>query len=297
MLQEELSETRTELEKSRNLSATLENDLLQVQHEAAKSMHSSAVFGADAYAVRQSQASGHGSGTFKASPTSSFISGVGQANGPQNPLESVPGGAGILPMVTAQRDRFKQRSAQLEEELSKTYSTVTSLRQEIAALQKDNLALYEKTRYASSFNRGPAATTSSSSGYHQSVDSNANTSPGASVDRYRSAYEASISPFAAFRARESARAYRRMSMPERAVYAVARMVLATRTSRNLFAAYCLALHVLAFVLLYWLGTANIERHTSKLGEAAAGPLAAAAAAAGGHAGAKKGWHPQKLNDR
>ena len=34
---------------------------------------------------------------------------------------------------------------------------MSQLRQEIAALQKDNLNLYEKTRYVSSYNRGAAA--------------------------------------------------------------------------------------------------------------------------------------------
>ena len=57
------------------------------------------------------------------------------------------GGSGILPMITAQRDRFKKRNAQLETELSESHRAVSKLRQEIAALQKDNLQLYEKTRY------------------------------------------------------------------------------------------------------------------------------------------------------
>lgn len=288
-LQGDLSQSTAELDKYRALSARLENDLVKVQGEAAHALPSSGMSVAGTHVSRYPHASAAGSRRFRTSPTSSIISGFDPAM--TSPAASSPsmardgeggGGSGILPMVTAQRDRFRQRNAQLEQELSKTYTTVTSLRQEIASLQKDNLALYEKSRYASSFNRGPAAAaTTSSAGYRPTGDSNAaaattipiagSPSPGVPEERYRSAYEASISPFAAFRARESARAYKRMSLPERVVFSVTRIVLATRASRNVFAAYCLALHLFIVTLLYLWGTADIEKHSSKMREAVVAP--------------------------
>lgn len=262
------------------------------------------------YTSRHPTASAVAGRRLRTSPTSSIISGFDPFNTSQTLSsditrgnEAVGGGSGILPMVTAQRDRFKQRNAQLEEELSKTYNTVTSLRQEIAALQKDNLSLYEKTRYVSSFNRSQGGNASTSSSAYQpnpnsnpvTIQMSSTTPSGLSLDRYRSAYEANISPFAAFQGRESARAYKRMSLPERAVFSVTRIVLATRTSRNLFAAYCLALHLLVMIMIYWMTMVDIERHTSKLGEVAVG----AAAAAGGslkkaadRAGKKGEWQQE-----
>ena len=85
------------------------------------------------------------------------------------------------------------------------------------------------------------------------------------LDRYRSAYESNISPFAAFRGRERGRAFKRMSLPERAIFQITRMVLATRTSRNLFALYCLGLHVLVLGMLYWSGTVDIDKHATNFG--------------------------------
>lgn len=177
-------------------------------------------------------------------------------------------------MIQAQRDRFKQKNTQLEDELSKTHQTVTSLRQEIASLQKDNLNLYEKSRYVSTYSRGGnIAPSSSSSAYAQPSSSNAtaisisdSTPSGLSLDRYRSKYEANLSPFAAFKGREHTRAYKRMSLPERIVFSITRMVLANRTSRNLFACYCVSLHVLIFVMLYWMQSVDVARHASGLGE-------------------------------
>lgn len=298
-VQEEMSRTNAELEKSQKLSSTLENDLLHIQEEAANALPSSGMSVAGTYVSRYPTGSlrrGRGS------PTSSIISGY-ETQPRSTMLESlragepVGGGSGILPMIQAQRDRFKQKNQQLEEELSKTYTVVTSLRQEVASLQKDNLNLYEKTRYVSAYSRGP--TTTSSSSYsggtgHTSVLASTDDSTG---DRWKSQYEANISPFAAFRGREATRAYKRMSLPERIIFSLTRIVLATRTSRNLFASYCLALHVLVFLMLYWMGTTDVERNVSHLGEAAAA-VAGAAAAAGGGSGVQSpkahgpDWHQE-----
>lgn len=189
-------------------------------------------------------------------------------------------------MVTAQRDRFKKRNSELETELQKTYQTVSSLRSEIASLQKDNLDLYEKTRYVSSYNRGGHTAGSSASAYSanpnpSTIHVSSDTSSGLTMDRYRSAYEQNISPFAAFRGRETARAIKRMSVFERMVFRVTRLVLATRTSRNLFAAYCLGLHLMVFLMLYWMGTTDVEKHTADLGAAVVGGAAAGGPMAGG----------------
>ncbi|KAF4637600.1 hypothetical protein G7Y89_g473 [Cudoniella acicularis] len=306
-IQEELSRTNADLERAHNLNTTLENDLANVQHETANA-YPSGTSVAGTYASRYPQPSANLMGGRKGriSPTSSIISGFD----PRSSLggtslealrsgEPVGGGSGILPMITAQRDRFKKRNSQLENELSETHRTVSSLRQEIASLQKDNLNLYEKTRYVSTYNRaGPTASSASayaSSPNPSTIQMSSSTSSGLALDRYRSAYESNISPFAAFRGRESARAYKRMSLPERIVFSITRMVLATRTSRNLFAGYCLALHVLVFCCLYWLGTVDVEQTGSHLGQvaAAAAPLAKSIGADSQHGD----WHQDKFSDK
>ncbi|KAK4179074.1 CASP C terminal-domain-containing protein [Triangularia setosa] len=271
-LQAELSRTNAELEKSQNLNEKLENELSTIQAEAPNAFPSGAsVAGTYVSRYAPSMAPGRrpGGGNGRTSPTSSIISGFNPGGGGFEDRPMGGGGSGILPMITAQRDRFKKRNAQLEQDLNETHKTVSQLRQEIAALQRDNLNLYEKTRYVSTYNRaGPAvgAMTSSSSVYAAnpnptsvSIGGGGPASPGIALDRYRKAYESNISPFAAFRGRESARAYRGLSFPERVVYSVTRMVLATRTSRNLFAVYCVCLHLMVFYSLFWMGAADADR--------------------------------------
>ncbi|KAJ5359455.1 uncharacterized protein N7496_011868 [Penicillium cataractarum] len=282
-LRGELSTTKKELDKSRGLSTTLENDLLRVQEEAANAFPSSAMSVAGTYTSRYPHSSRRSGAV---SPTSSIISGFDQNSASANTMEAirageaVGGGSGLLPMIQAQRDRFKKKNAELEEELSKMYSTVKSLRQEVSTLQKDNLSLYEKTRYVSTYSRGQGASTSASS-FANAPSSASIYASGDAPDRYQSAYEARISPFAAFRGRESTRAYKRMTLPERIVFSLTRIILANRTSRNLFAGYCFALHILLFVILYMMSTTEIEKHSAM---SAVGSAAAAAYGSSGGAG-------------
>ena len=300
-LRSEFSQTKHELETSKKLSATIENDLVRIQQEAANAFPSSALSVAPTYGSRLHAPSRRGT-----SPTSSIISGFDQSTASVSAMdairagEPVGGGSGILPMVQAQRDRFKKKNAELEEDLSKMYNSVKSLRQEVSSLQKDNLSLYEKTRYVSSYNRGHGASSSVSTYANpaatSSVSYSADTPSGLSLGRYQSAYEAQISPFAAFRGRESIRAYKRMSVPERVVFSLTRIILANRTSRNLFASYCFALHLLILVMLYMMSSAEIENHSSAALSAAAGGAAAGMAGGAGRAGSGQmhgdSWQPE-----
>lgn len=203
-LQEDLSSTNMDLEKAQKLNATLENDLQKTQQEASNAFETMSVAGTytsrypkSAYGSRRGAPGG---GT---SPTSSIIGGFDPSSGSGSPRGGGlggDGGAGILPMVTAQRDRFKKKMGEMEQELQKQYQTVSQLRSEVASLQRDNLNLYEKTRYVSTYahNRSQPATSGSSYG----ADLNPSTVPMGEDGKYRSAYESNISPFAAFRGRE-----------------------------------------------------------------------------------------------
>ncbi|KAG9786415.1 hypothetical protein KCU75_g3876, partial [Aureobasidium melanogenum] len=299
-LQEELSNTNMELEKSRNLTQTLEEDLLQAQNEASNAFDPSAMSVAGTYTSRYPKSSyaasiRRGGNT---SPTSSIISGFDNSTSSPRGLDSLrpeAPNAGILPMVTAQRDRFKAKIRELETNLQEQYTIVSSLRSEIASLQKDNLSLYEKSRYVNSYNTKGGATSGYSSTNPSTITID-RSNPGTDA-RYKSAYENSISPFAAFRSKESSRAFQRLSLPERAVLQASRLVLATRTSRNMFAVWVVGLHLLVFVMLFSMGGGSDSTphlaHTVAAGNAAIAGAKVAAAAQGGP-GAK--WEQPGFGD-
>lgn len=282
-----LSTTNMELEKFRNLTATLENDLARVQDEPTS--HRPAMSVAGTY-ISKYQSQAYGSRRGRISPTSSIISGMDPSmSNSAGTLESmrggeaVGGGSGILPMITAQRDRFKKRITELEAELAKSYQNVSALRSEVASLQKDNLNLYEKTRFVSTYGNTQSSTASANPYAANANPSTINMPENGEppLDRYKSAYESKISPFAAFRGRESARALKRMSLPERAMLQVTKVVLANRTSRNVFAGYFFGLHLLIFMMMYFSGA---DAHIGQI----AGESVVVARAVGDAAGAVVG---------
>ncbi|SPO26040.1 related to Cutl1 or CASP protein [Ustilago trichophora] len=137
------------------------------------------------------------------------------------------GDSSILPIVTSQRDRFRSRNAELEEELRKQFETISELRTEIKTLQADNLGLYEKVRYLQSY--GPAGGRRSGAGAGgdsviqigvgatgRTDASGAYPPPRMGDDKYRAKYEESMNPFEAFRGREQSRAMAQLNPLERA---------------------------------------------------------------------------------
>jgi homeobox protein cut-like len=117
----------------------------------------------------------------------------------------------ILPIVTSQRDRFRARNAELEDELRKQFQTLSSLRGEIKALQADNLKLYEKVRYMQSYREdaksggsglGSGGGRRELTGGSGGAMSNGH-ADGDELSGYREQYEASVNPFQAFRGRVS----------------------------------------------------------------------------------------------
>ena len=289
---------QSDLNRSQAANTTLEADLVRLQQENANGTDVSAMSVAGTYSSRYPTSSFKGR-RGRTSPTSSILSGFDPSATSRQNLdalragEPVGGGSGILPMIQAQRDRFKQKNSQLEEEVSKQNNMISSLRQEVSSLQKDNLNLYEKTRFVSTYSRGHQA--SSTSDYARSppatsVQSSSDYSFNHQHDgRYKSAYEANISPFARFRGGEATRAYKRMPVHERIIFSITRMVLSNRTSRNFFAGYCMALHVLIFVMLYWMTTADHIHHASHLGMTSGGGSVGADAATDLHHG---DWQPE-----
>jgi homeobox protein cut-like len=102
----------------------------------------------------------------------------------------------ILPIVTSQRDRFRARNAELEDELRRQFQTMAGLRGEVKTLQADNLKLYEKVRYMQSYREGAAPSARALTGGASVLDGRAD-----ALGRYGAQYEESMNPFNAFRGR------------------------------------------------------------------------------------------------
>lgn len=234
-LKNQVELTASELDKATRLNHKLEEDLLKF-NGGNGSRGGPAMSVVSGWHRPSTVRSG------RVSPTASILGGS-TGSGGQTPSLLTPGAdSSILPIITQQRDRFKARNTELEEELRKNWATINSLRKEIESVKSDNVELYEKARYASSYKRNTTA---------MSVDNNslAQGRSGDTEDRYRNVYEAGLSPFQQFKGLESQRAYSKMGPFERILYSFTRFILVNRFSRNLFLVYCVGLHLLVMAVL------------------------------------------------
>jgi homeobox protein cut-like len=169
------------------LNAKLEEDLLRMNSHAATA-YAGSVVASTRYTFRPPAPNR------PASPTSSII-----GTRDDFPSKSGTPEASILPIITQQRDRFRARNSELEEDMRKQLNIISSLRGEIATLQKDNLGLYEKVRFLQQYAKGSVNGEVSSLEEGEGASGSSRLGAGIGMERYRSAYEESMTPFEAFR--------------------------------------------------------------------------------------------------
>lgn len=235
----ELEDLTSKYEEQKALNDKLENDLLRVNGVG-------------------------GSGTSGTStPKKGAASAAGQSD-PQDPLAALnigkkaldtPAAAAapssaetsILPIITSQRDRFRQRNAELEEQLLRQSDTITELRNEIKTLQADNLKLYEKVRYLESYSSNVGSGNSGPSSLRRVVGNNRRDEE---LGKYKSLYEDHMNPFEIFKGKEQSRAVGALNPVEKILFSLSSSILGNRYLRNAFVAYALGLHAFVFATLY-----------------------------------------------
>ncbi|KZT72124.1 hypothetical protein DAEQUDRAFT_723291 [Daedalea quercina L-15889] len=222
--QAQLAADESELEKQRMLNEKLEDDLLQMEQRKPNG---------DA-----------GSSDSPRVGSMDGLAGIELGKKTDSPARNTPipfassADTSILPIVTSQRDRFRQRNAELEEELRKQFNIISELRTEVKSLQADNLKLYEKVRYMQSYREDAAVRPSTLDPIPASAGGRDD------LSQYRARYEEAMNPFQAFRGREATRAYESLNPLERGVLVLTRAILGNRRTRTAFICYAIALHLL-----------------------------------------------------
>ncbi|TCD63439.1 hypothetical protein EIP91_005410 [Steccherinum ochraceum] len=239
-IEAQLTATQADLEKQKALNEKLENDLLQMdRHNPA----------ARSTVNLNGDASGSGTQTPAESGPDDVFAGLDLGKRTDLNIRSSPipfassADTSILPIVTSQRDRFRQRNAELEEELRKQFNIISDLRSEVKSLQADNLKLYEKVRYMQSYRDERPSTL-------DPIPTTAAAGSSDDMSKYRARYEEAMNPFQAFRGREATRAYESLNALERGVLVLTRAILGNRRTRTAFICYAIALHLLVMFTTY-----------------------------------------------
>ncbi|XP_022257639.1 homeobox protein cut-like isoform X2 [Limulus polyphemus] len=138
----------------------------------------------------------------------------------------------LLPIISSQRERFRQRNQELEAENTNYRQQLSLLQSEMERLHFDNIKLYEKIKFLKSY---PIQRPRS----EDEMES-----------RYSVQYEEKLDPFSRFSKQEKQRKYMNLSPFEKITLSMGRTILSNRIARTITFIYTLLLHCLVFLVLY-----------------------------------------------
>lgn len=152
----------------------------------------------------------------------------------------------MLQVICSQRDRFRQRLRETEEELRLLQDKNKSIATELEKCKADNVKLYEKIRYIQDytqdrpFSRGSKKRAEDlEAGFSSDVET-----------KYRKIYEEDINPFTAFSKKEKERRYKELGLRDKITLTSGRFLMGNKYARTFIFFYSIALHLLVFTSLY-----------------------------------------------
>ncbi|WVZ13353.1 hypothetical protein V8G54_010919 [Vigna mungo] len=152
----------------------------------------------------------------------------------------------MLKVICNQRDRFRNRLRETEEEIRQLKEKIGILTVELEKSKADNVKLYGKMRYVQDYNIEKVVSRGSKK-YAEDIES------GFSSDvesKYKKIYEDDINPFAAFSKKERDQRYKELGFRDRITLSSGRFLLGNKYARTFAFFYTIGLHILVFTCLY-----------------------------------------------
>ncbi|KAK6261302.1 hypothetical protein QUC31_007118 [Theobroma cacao] len=167
-------------------------------------------------------------------------------NTDQKHISSDQDQSSMLKVICNQRDRFRARLRETEEEIRQLKEKIGELTAELEKTKADNVKLYGKIRYVQDYNQEKVISRGSKkyaedleSGFTSDVES-----------KYKKIYEDDINPFAAFSKKERDQRYKELGFRDRITLSSGRFLLGNKYARTFAFFYTIGLHILVFTCLY-----------------------------------------------
>uniref|UniRef100_A0A5B7C505 Protein CASP n=1 Tax=Davidia involucrata TaxID=16924 RepID=A0A5B7C505_DAVIN len=162
----------------------------------------------------------------------------------------------MLKVICNQRDRFRARLRETEEEIRQLKEKIGVLTAELEKTKADNVKLYGKIRYVQDYNLEKVVSRGSKkhaedleSGFSSDVES-----------KYKKIYEDDINPFAAFSKKERDQRYKELGLRDKITLSSGRFLLGNKYARTFAFFYTIGLHVLVFTCLYRMSALSYLSH-------------------------------------
>ncbi|KAI5314314.1 hypothetical protein L3X38_043490 [Prunus dulcis] len=167
-------------------------------------------------------------------------------NADQKHVSSDQDQSSMLKVICNQRDRFRTRLRETEEEIRQLKERIGALTAELEKTKADNVKLYGKIRYVQDYSLEKVVSRGSKkpaedleSGFSSDVES-----------KYKKIYEDDINPFAAFSKKERDQRYKELGFRDRITLSSGRFLLGNKYARTFAFFYTIGLHILVFTCLY-----------------------------------------------
>lgn len=162
----------------------------------------------------------------------------------------------MLKVICNQRDRFRTRLRETEEEIRQLKEKIGVLTVELEKTKADNVKLYGKIRYVQDYNLEKVVSRGSrknsedlESGFSSDVES-----------KYKKIYEDDMNPFAAFSKKERDQRYKELGLRDKITLSSGRFLLGNKYARTFAFFYTIGLHVLVFTCLYRMSALSYLGH-------------------------------------
>ncbi|CAM6089630.1 unnamed protein product [Calypogeia fissa] len=152
----------------------------------------------------------------------------------------------MLDVICSQRDRFKQRLREAEEELRVVKEKNKKLEADLERSKADNVKLYEKIRYVQDYTQDRPL----SRGPKKRVEDVEAGVSGDFESKYKKIYEDDINPFTQFSKKEKERRYKELGIRDKITLSSGRFLLGNKYARTFIFFYSIGLHLLVFMSLY-----------------------------------------------
>ncbi|XP_044477720.1 protein CASP-like [Mangifera indica] len=152
----------------------------------------------------------------------------------------------MLKVICNQRDRFRARLRETEEEIRQLKEKIGALTAELEKSKADNVKLYGKIRYVQDYNLEKVV----SRGSKKPVEDPESGFTSDTESKYKKIYEDDINPFAAFSKKERDQRYKELGIRDRITLSSGRFLLGNKYARTFAFFYTIGLHILVFTCLY-----------------------------------------------
>lgn len=164
----------------------------------------------------------------------------------------------MLQVICSQRDRFRQRLRETEEELRISRDRCQALTADLERSKADNIKLYEKMRFVQDYTKDRPISRNKKRGEDLEMGM------GGDVEsKYKKMYEDDINPFTAFSKKEKERRYKELGLRDKITLTSGRFVLGNKYARTFIFFYSIALHLLVFSSMYRFSSLSHSDITSR----------------------------------